>query len=107
MLQINMAIELFHRGQWACAITLALAGEGQLPDPEKPFVTSKLRADYGIEFIDKLNKPRNWLKHAKDPEVETLFEMDAFMAILRSISKFTATYRAWSEEMAKFDAWAK
>jgi hypothetical protein len=102
-----MAIEMFHRRKWTCAITLALAAETQMPDPEKPFVSSELRSKYGIDFIDQLNEPRNWLKHAKDHDTVELYEMDALMALLRAISKFTSLYDAWSEEMAKFDEWVK
>lgn len=84
--QIDMAIEMFHRRQWACAITLALAAETQLPTPPKWSVTSKLQLEYGREFIDKLNEPRNWLKHPRDPDTVTLYEMDAVMGLLRAIS---------------------
>jgi hypothetical protein len=105
--QINVAIELFHRRDWACAITLALAAETQLPNGEKPFVSSVLKDQYGAEFMDEVNEPRNWLKHSKEPEIATIFEMDAVMAILRVISKFTSLYGAWSDEMAGFDAWMK
>ena len=105
--QIDMAIELFHRHEWPCSITLALAAETQLPKSEKPFVAARLQAEYGTEFIDSLNEPRNWLKHTKDPDTVTIYEMDALMAILRAISKFTATYGAWSEDMSKFDAFFK
>jgi hypothetical protein len=105
--QIDIAIEMFHRRQWACAITLALAAETQLPDPEKPFVWSTLRSKYGAEFIDKLNEPRNWLKHPKQPDTVTLYEMDAVIGLLRAISKFTSLYSEWSKDMAAFDAWVK
>lgn len=105
--QINVAIQMFHRREWVCAITLSLAAESQLPDGERPFVVSQLREKYGVEFIDKLNEPRNWLKHPKDPEVVTIYEMDALSAILRVISKFSSLYGAWSEEMAEFDGWMK
>jgi hypothetical protein len=105
--QIDMAIELFHRDQWACAITLALAAETQLPDGKKPFVIAKLRSEYGGELIDGLNEPRNWLKHAKEPDTYTLFQADAVVAILRAISKFTALYSEWSEDMAAFDTSVK
>jgi len=107
MTQIDTAIEMFYRRNWGCAITLALAAETQIPNPETTFVTSKLRSVYGAEFIDRLNEPRNWLKHPSGPDTATLLEMDAFIAILRSISKFSSQYRAWSEPMAKFDAWFK
>lgn len=105
--QIDMAIEMFHRREWACAITLALAAETQMPDTEKPFVTSALRSEFGDDFINQLNEPRNWLKHVRDPETSFLHEMDAVIALLRAISKFTSVYRAWSEGMAAFDVWFK
>jgi hypothetical protein len=101
--QIDMAIEMLDRREWACAITLALAAESQLPEPENPYVSDVLRSRFGKDFADRLNGPRNWLKHAKDPETTTLHEMDAVMAILRAISKFTSLYRAWSDRMAAFD----
>ncbi len=107
MQQIDVATELFHRRNWTCAITLALAAETQMPDPGKPFVISTLCSQYGSDFIDQLNEPRNWLKHVKDNDVTTLYEVDALMAILRAISKFTSLYRAWSKDMAAFDAWFK
>ena len=103
--QIDMAIELFHRAKWACAITLALAAETQLPNSQKSSVESKLRLEFGDKFIDRLNEPRNWLKHVREPDEITLFEFDAVIAILRAISKFSAFYQEWSEDMAAFDAW--
>jgi hypothetical protein len=104
---IDMAIEMIHRRQWACAVTLALAAETQMPDSERPYVSSALRSQYGSEFIDNLNEPRNWLKHAKAPDAVAIYEMEAVMAILRAISKFESLYGAWSENMAAFDAWFK
>jgi hypothetical protein len=102
--QIDMAIEMFHHGKWTCAITLALAAETQMPDPEKPFVSSELRSKYGIDFMDQLNEPRNWLKHAKDQDTVELYEMDALMALLRAISSLRASMmhgrKRWQSSMS-------
>ena len=102
MQQIDIAIEMFHCREWTCAITLALAAETQMPNPQKP-----LRSEYGQDFLDRLSKPTNWPRHVKEPETAILYEMDAVAALLRAISKFTSLYRVWSRPMTAFDAWVK
>ena len=44
MRQIHCAIEHLHRGDYECAITLAGAAEGILPDTWKPHFLQKVKA---------------------------------------------------------------
>lgn len=44
MRQIHCAIEHLERGDFECAITLAAAAEGMLPEPEKPYLRHKVKA---------------------------------------------------------------
>ena len=68
MRQIHEAIQHLHRGDFECAITLAAAGEGMLPETDKPHFRQKV-----VALEQKLPKTEggensanafiNWLKH--------------------------------------------
>jgi hypothetical protein len=69
MRQIHSAIEHLYRGDYECAITLAGAGEGMLPDTWKPHFRKKLKEFEKLPAIKKEggatgpNDFKNWLKH--------------------------------------------
>ena len=107
MQQIDMAIEMIGRGEYACAITLSLAAETQMPEPDVPHVMAALKRQLTPAQIDDLNAVRNWLKHSRAPDTATLYKFEATISILRAISKFRGCYGAWSEDMAAFDVWVK
>ncbi|TIR27204.1 MAG: hypothetical protein E5X07_28445 [Mesorhizobium sp.] len=71
--QTALAIRLFHEGEFAGAITLALAAEGQMAPTTSPHVlkaSKEKAAPYMAEreFVSRMNEVRDWLKHHKmDP----------------------------------------
>ena len=70
MRQIHEAIQHLHRGDFECAITLAGAGEGMLPETDKPHFRQKAMALEGRlpktdEGENTANAHINWLKHAR------------------------------------------
>jgi len=108
--QIHAAIEHLRSGQWECAITLALAAEGQLPPTGNVHLVKALREHAPDLAKDgTLNLYRDWLKHwSKDKPDE--IEISAFsvtIAIMRAISKFYAVYGKSSAEMKTFGGWCR
>jgi hypothetical protein len=66
--QIHAAIDLFHKGEIECAITLSAAGEGMLPPTDKPHFfqkTKELEKSIPLteEGAKRANDIINWLKH--------------------------------------------
>jgi hypothetical protein len=120
MRQINAAIEHLHRGDFECAITLAGASEGMLPEPDKPYFFQKVKALEdalkGAEGENRANAHINWLKHGKvapnEPRIEnaTISQLDVIVAIWRAISKFEALYvkdkADRTPQMIQFTNWA-
>lgn len=108
--QIEAAIEALEMGRFECAVTLAAAAEGMLPEkpdqalfsglvdhPKRPaHITRK-------QFITVLNLERDWLKHATPdfpPEMEITLSDAAFM-IIRAMARLDR----WSGEMSDFKDW--
>jgi hypothetical protein len=87
--QIHMAIRLFRSRDFACAITLALAAEEQLPDADAPYVFKQLKQKVPKEKA-MFNLVRNWLKHHKEPDEIDLYEFEVVIALMRATPKFTA-----------------
>jgi hypothetical protein len=113
-LQIHAAIEHFHKHEPWCAITLAAAAEGILPDTEEEFLFKQLKTT-GLKKhknLDHLNFVQNWLKHGKykGQEVESIkirrFQFIAVISIQRAISKFMAVYQIDTPVMDEFFDWA-
>jgi hypothetical protein len=69
MRQIHCAIEHVERGDYECAITLAAAAEGMLPEPEKPYFRGKVKKLSESEEVKAAggatgpNDYSAWLKH--------------------------------------------
>jgi hypothetical protein len=69
MRQIHCAIEHVERGDYECAITLAAAAEGMLPEPQKPYFRGKVKKLSESEEIKAAgsaigpNDYSVWLKH--------------------------------------------
>lgn len=108
--QTTLAIRLFHEGEFAGAITLALAAEGQMQPTTSPHVlqSSKEKAAQFMaerEFVSKMNEVRDWLKHHKEPEEMQIYELEAFFAVARATSKFCAVYDHSTPEIETFVAW--
>jgi hypothetical protein len=101
--QIRMAIGHFKQKQYECAITLAGAGEGILPENALMHLFNVLKS----KFTGKdLNLVRNWLKHASGPYNATIDELEVVIAISRAIQKFVATYAESHDDFEDFSKWA-
>ena len=102
MRQIHAAIEHINRGDFECAITLAGAAEGMLPNTDEPHFRQKMLAlEKAMAAADKFNRANtfiNWLKHGTiDPggprhENATIGLLDPLATIYRAITKFEAVY---------------
>ena len=106
--QIEMAIRHLEDDEFACAITLALAAEEQLPWPsgDTPHLLGVMRASETDKQVD-VNKVRNWLKHNKEPDEIGISEFDVVVALIRATTKFHAVYGKPTLDMKKFLAWVK
>ncbi|MES0135605.1 hypothetical protein NKJ88_11715 [Mesorhizobium sp. M0016] len=108
--QVEAAIEAFELGRFECAVTLAGAAEGMLPEnpnqaifsglvdhPKKP--TSITRKD----FIAVINLERDWLKHLT-PDVAAEMEITLFDAAFMVV-RAMARLEQWSPKMEDFKSW--
>jgi hypothetical protein len=117
MRQIHCAIEHLHRGDFECAITLAHAGEGMLPEPEKLYLRHKIQDMSKSEVVQAaggLTDPNDlsvWLKHGTlnkaRVEAVTIPAEESVAFVCRAISKFEAVYDDLSPQMISFRKWAK
>jgi hypothetical protein len=116
MRQIHAAIEHINRGDFECAITLAGAAEGMLPDTDKPHFRQKVIAlqeamPEAAKRFKGANDFINWLKHGAiakgGPRFETavINQLEIFATIYRAITKFEATYDDLSPQMKSFKSW--
>lgn len=101
--QIEAAIKHFHNGELDSAITLAAAGEGQLPETTKEYLFRLLRR---LAPKDDFNLVITWLKHPGGPENATISEFEAVLVISRAIHKFVAAYEATTQAFLDFEKWA-
>lgn len=101
--QIRAAIVHFHANEFECAITLAAAGENQVPEGTVDYLMRLLRRRAPLEDF---NLFINWLKHPSGPEKATIFEFEVVLTIARAIHKFVAAYAASCPEFEEFSAWA-
>lgn len=98
--QIQSAIAHFEAGKLDCAITLAAAAEGILPDSSDPYLFQILRHHPDVDF--DLNLVINWLKHPVGPQEATITEGEATIVIARAISKFIAVYQESTQRFEQF-----
>jgi hypothetical protein len=112
MRQIHCAIEHLHRGDYECAITLAGAAEGMLPDTDAPHFRQKVKALSESPEINAAggatgpNDYTNWLKHG-GVENATIPAEESVALIWRAITKFNVTYNDLSPQMLSFQNWAR
>ncbi len=116
MRQIHCAIEHIERGDYECAITLAAAAEGMLPEPGKPYFRGKVKKLAESEEIKAAggaigpNDYSVWLKHGTfngvKTEKATIPDEESVVWIYRAISKFDAVYDDRSPQMISFCKWA-
>src|SRR5216684_6502041 len=84
--QIQAAIAHFEKGEFECAVTLAAAGEGMLPDPpdDSTYIFGVLR--HRDDETTQFNLVINWLKHGKDYKSAKIDQFEAAFIIARGIS---------------------
>ncbi len=105
--QIHAAIAHYRKGDFECAITLASAAEGQIPEPNarKPSHLFGVLKDYlnrtGEPTVD-FNYMANWLKHGWGLDETDIADPDVTFWLNRAISKYRAVYGSGTDEMASF-----
>lgn len=108
MRQIHVAIECYQQQHWECAITLAAAGEGMLPDTDHPHFRQKVKEFAAglpeVEgFSNDPNEVINWLKHGsykkERREMLPIENSEPPVVIWRAITKFYATFNEVSPQM--------
>ena len=104
--QIDAAIAHLHKAELECAVTLAAAAEGLLPDTDEPYIFGHLQNHpaYKNKEVD-FNETINWLKHSVKPDEVTIFEHGAALVIARAMSKFVAVFKEGPVEWDQFLAW--
>src|SRR5687768_11441963 len=83
--QIHGAIRAFRAGEFASAVTLSLAAEGQLPDGDRPHLRSMVRKQDDV-VAKKMNAVRDWLKHYNPPDDYYLIEFEVIVCVLRGVT---------------------
>ena len=101
--QTKAAIEHLHKGQLECAMTLAAAAEGQLPEATVEYLFRLLQR---LKPQENFNLFINWLKHPTGPDKATISEFETVLVIARAIQKFVAVYEASCREFNDFSDWA-
>ena len=101
---ILAAIAQFHDGNLDCAITLAGAAEGILPETTDPHLSQQLLSEAKPEGID-LNLVRNRLEHVCQPDVVGIDEYEGVFNICRAISKFVAVCHQSCIAFERFMTW--
>jgi hypothetical protein len=101
--QIVAAMAHLQKMQLECAITLAAAAEGMLPDTEGVhlFAFFKQSEPYKTKQID-FNSTINWLKHDVEANSDQIYEFDAFITVARAMTKYHAAYRDAPNEWLAF-----
>jgi hypothetical protein len=105
--QIDAAIAHLHKMELECAITLAAAAEGLLPDTDKRYILEYLQKhpSFKNKEVD-FNETITWLKHKVEPDTKVIFEFEAAVIIARAMSKFGAVYNDGPSEWDQFLEWA-
>jgi hypothetical protein len=103
---IQGAILHLWRHEYECAIILAAAAEGMLPDTDEPHIFSVLKKSPTFKDLD-INKILNWLKHwnPTDPNDASVSEFEAAFIIMRATTKLYAIYKHGTADMLEFGRW--
>jgi hypothetical protein len=119
MRQIHCSVEHLHRGDYECAITLAGAAEGMVPETWKPHFRQKLKAFARSPKVQEEggavgeNDYINWLKHGSlksgGPRFEkaTIPPEEGVVVVYRAITKYNAVYDDLSPQMLSCLNWLK
>lgn len=100
--QVHAAIWHFQRENYECAITLAAAAEGLLPNTDTPHLFQLLKTSPVARDDFDCNEMINWLKHPTEPEHNIIPEFEVAIIICRAISKFIAVYQHGSQVTRNF-----
>ena len=113
-LQILTACTLLFEGNWECAMTLAGAAEGQIPETKNaivPDIFTRIKSVLGKNYASERehvsfeNSERDWLKHNSDQSNKLIYEFKAFMMVARAASKYWSVYRDNSEDIQALNKW--
>lgn len=104
--QIHAAIWHCRNETFECAITLAAAAEGLLPETPEPHLFQLLKNSPVARKDFDYNDIPNWLKHPCGPDEKIIPEFEMAIIVVRAISKFNAIYHAGSPVMRDFVKWA-
>ena len=102
--QIDAAITHIHKSELECAISLATAAEGLLPDTDSRRMFAYLREHPLSKKVD-FNNTINWLKHSAPPDAAIIYEFEAAAVIARAMTKFAAAYTEVPSEWYDFLSW--
>lgn len=104
--QIEAALYHLHLGGFECAVTLALAAEGQLPETDATTLWNALKRHRSDkEYLSLINDLRDWLKHLKEPDQRDISEFEAVIALVRATTKYFATFNEETADMQAFIRW--
>ena len=112
--QIDVAINLLHEKEYESAITLAGAAEGLIAGSDHHLYAA-MRQQRSAEYdsISKratdLNETRDWLKHATPHlrEKRGIGEFEAWVMVIRAISKYYAVFREETKNMNRLIEWSR
>jgi hypothetical protein len=115
MRQINRAIDHCIQGEYECAITLAGAAEGMLPETWRPHFGQKVKEFAELPQIKEEggatgpNDIKNWLKHGtlNGDRIENVVvpAEESVVMVYRAITKYNAVYDDLSPQMRRFLHW--
>jgi hypothetical protein len=100
--QIVAAIEHFHNKDYECAITLAGAAEGQIPERTSTHLFRVIRRRFSRE---ETNIFINWLKHQSGSENAEITEQEVVVTMIRAIQKYVGAYEVTHPQFETFSEW--
>jgi hypothetical protein len=113
--QIDVAIRLFHEGEYESAITLACAAEGQIAGTDVihlfPVLQQKRPSEFETpsEWVTYLNETRDWLKHLTPQlgDMRGIAQFEAWVMLVRAVSKYYAVFLEETDHMNSFIEWGR
>lgn len=100
--QIVAAIEHLHRKDYECAITLAGAAEGQIPEKTTTHLFRLILKKFSS---DEANAYIHWLKHQSGPNGAEITEQEVVITIVRAIQKYVGAYETNHPHFETFSEW--
>jgi hypothetical protein len=100
--QIVAAIDHLHKKDYECAITLAGAAEGQVPERSSSHLFRIIRKYF---TSDEANAMIHWLKHPSGPDGAEITEQEVVVTIIRAIQKYVSAYETTHPHFETFSHW--